>query len=842
MNEGRALTYPQAIAFGARCLTVPRRGNVLCASATVAFSLHDAKVLKPAQWYEALRACAGTEATPDAMAPLPGAEVLVLGGIEVDEPRREAALRCGSVSRAIILKPDPDAPGEPIDAGPEAAVWHAEDNPDGRGGPGDDRRPLIIDVDRPTRPLWLGPTPMQHPVRLSRMGVPDARSGAGWPTDAKLSVLHDAHEAFWARALNPGDPLVLTGLSSDEVNIDLPPYRIAMVSARAPGLKWFAEDVRIHSVTLVPRAGVGAMLWRAGIDLGEDIMGQSITALVAALEDADAPARDPEELAYIAEQRWLRPELTLDDRPLLPPALAATVAPPLVFPPDDDPHALKQSAAQDWAREETGVNFNPFAAPSEDKDFGKQMREVASESPDLNALTEIADSALQQSKDLHEKMGFGDVAPPTPREPVARGEDLAAEVRQRLSAPYQTPHELAIAESIAMKPDSGLDAGDVFKRLGDARLISPESPLFWPALLPAEAAVFGGELLKRLKGGPPLPRHIDVSGAIVGDDAPAPAENVDGGGDGAYAQAESFDSGDDNRLEGLRIEGLLAEETVWRGLVFDGCTLTDSTFALAKFENCEFRDTVLDGINFNEARYDDCRFHGCEITGMQATEPTWMNCVFEDCKLERCTLSAMAMRDVIFRGGSWLSVQMDYGVLVGVSLYETELEDVTFATTHAPHTRFDGVSMLKVTAMSRGFPGSVFKDVDAKNCLFGNICHFDEASFETVRFVECGFTNAVFTETIFAPDCNFANCDFTGAMFAEAVLAGCRFPGCTLSTSKWGKSDARDAWFFGSILRGVDFNDTLLARAVFADADLSGTVLSDEQVQGADFTGTVRDQ
>ena len=348
MNEGRALTYPQAIAFGARCLTVPRRGNVLCASATVAFSLHDAKVLKPAQWYEALRACAGTEATPDAMAPLPGAEVLVLGGIEVDEPRREAALRCGSVSRAIILKPDPDAPGEPIDAGPEAAVWHAEDNPDGRGGPGDDRRPLIIDVDRPTRPLWLGPTPMQHPVRLSRMGVPDARSGAGWPTDAKLSVLHDAHEAFWARALNPGDPLVLTGLSSDEVNIDLPPYRIAMVSARAPGLKWFAEDVRIHSVTLVPRAGVGAMLWRAGIDLGEDIMGQSITALVAALEDADAPARDPEELAYIAEQRWLRPELTLDDRPLLPPALAATVAPPLVFPPDDDPHALKQSAAQDW--------------------------------------------------------------------------------------------------------------------------------------------------------------------------------------------------------------------------------------------------------------------------------------------------------------------------------------------------------------------------------------------------------------------------------------------------------------------------------------------------------------
>ena len=830
MNEGRALVYPQAIVFGARCLTVPGRGNVLCASATVPFSLHDARVIEPAQWYEALRACAGTAAIPDAMAPLPGAEVLVLGGIEVDELRREATLRCGSVNLALILRPDPDAPGEPLEAGPEAALWHEEDNPDGRGGPDDDRRPLIMDAVRPRRPLWLGPTPMRHPVRLRRVGVPDAQSGTGWPKDAKPSVLHDTHEAFWAKALNPGDPLVLTGLSSDEVDIDLPPYRVAMVSARTPDGEWLGEEVRIHSVTLVPRAGVGAVIWRAGIDLGEDIMGQSVIALVAALEDANAAARDPLELALIAVDRWENPALTLDDRPLLPPDLAATVAPPLALPPEGDPHALRQSAAQDWAQEEAGVDFNPFDAPPGDKDFAQQMTEVASEGgpTDVDKLGEIADAALQQSKDMHEKMGLGDVAPPSPRPPVARGGDLAEEVRRRLAKPYQTQHEVAIADSVRMKPDSDLDAGEILGRLNDARIGSPEAPLFWPALPAEEAAVFGGELLERLRGAR-LPRHIDVSGAIV-----------DGGAD---AETESLDAGGDSRLEGLRIEGLLAEETVWRGLVFDGCTLADSSFASARFESCEFRNTVFEGVNFNDARCDDCRFHGCEITAAQAAELTWMNCLFDDCAFERCTLTAMAMRDVIFRDGSWRNVQMDQGVLVSVSFYGTALEDVTFLMTHAPHMRFEGVSMLKVSATSKGFPGSVFKDVDARNCLFGDTCHFDEASFETVRFVDSGFTNAAFVETRFASDCRFANCDFTGAVFATAVLAGCRFRGCTLSTTIWGGgSDARDAWFFGSILRGVNFNDTLLARAVFADADLSGAVFDDDQVVGADFTGTVCDQ
>lgn len=821
MAEGRALTYPQAIAFGARCLTAPGRGNVLCASATVPFGLTDGKPVEPARWYEALRECVGDAAVPDAMTPLPRAEVLLLGAVTVPGPRHEVTVRCGSVGRTAMLTPDPEAPERPVAGGPDDAVWHEEDNPGGRGGPDDDRRPLIVDADKPRRPLWFGHTPLQHPVRRRRMGVPDEQSHAGWPKDADLSVFHETHEAFWADRLQPGDPLVVTGLCEQDIDIDLPRYRVAMASARAPDGEWFAEDARIHCVTLLPGAGIGAMIWRATMELGEDIMGESITALVAALEDADAPPRDHYELAYVAVARWLQPERALDDRPLLPPAMAAAVELPFGMPPEGSPHARRQSAAEDWMTEEMGIGANPFAAPSGEKDFVGQMQDALGDGdgpPDPNALGDVADAALAQSKELHEKEGFGDVQQPSPRNPVRRGERLDAEIENRVSKPHQTAQEVAIANGLRSHDAHGLDADDILARLADARIQSPEAPLFWPALFALEAVVLGARFLDRLEEGR-LPRHLDVCGAIF-----------------------EGESGRPRRLHGRRVEGLLAEETAWRWMVFEDCTFLESTFAFGRFENCEFRRCVLEGVNVTNVHFEDCRFLECELRDVHSSEPSFRNGLFEDCALERVSLAGMAMRDVTFRGGSWLSVQMDQGILVDNTIHGTTLEEVTFTLTHAPYTRFEGVSMLKVSAMSKGFPGSVFKEVEAKNCLFGDSCHFDEASFETVRFVETGFTNAVFTETRFAPDCSFVKCDFTGAMFAETVLTGCRFRNCTMSMSVWGGSDASDAWFFGSILRGVHFGDTHLARAVFADADLSGATFRPEEIVGADFTGTVRDR
>lgn len=185
-------------------------------------------------------------------------------------------------------------------------------------------------------------------------------------------------------------------------------------------------------------------------------------------------------------------------------------------------------------------------------------------------------------------------------------------------------------------------------------------------------------------------------------------------------------------------------------------------------------------------------------------------------------------------------MQWTEGLLIGIALRGTEMREVTFMNTHAPNSRFERLTMFKVWAMGRGFPGSVFEDVEATTCGFLSGCHFDEARFVRTRFVETGFTAAVFKDAHLAPGCRFEHCDLTGGYFANTELAGVRFLQCGLATSIWSNAKASEAWFFGSILRGVDFADTELMRAVFTDADIEGVKFQPDKTIGADFQGTLR--
>ncbi len=828
MSEGRTLVYPQALACGARPITLPGGRNVLCASVILPFRLSSGEPIKPADWYEAVTMHGGPAAMPDSMAPLPGAEVMLLGALPpVVEESREAFLRCGQAIRNFVLYRDPEAPDTPPATGTEAAVWHEQDNPVGRGGPDDDRIPLIVDSEHPQTPLWLGPTPFDHAVRMRRIGIPDESSGTGWPPDADPSALHDAHDAFWARSFHAGDPLTLTGLSNKDVDTTLPLYRVAMASARLPDGRWVSETARIQCVTLIPAADVAAVIWRAAINTGDDILGEKVGALVVALEDIDGPVRDEQDLAEIAVDRWLDPVHAVDDRPLLPAAMAASVQLPFGPLPSDDPIAQRHAAAESWMREEMGAqDVNPFAP--EQAAIADQAQQSITEDapPDANAVGEMATAALAASKRRHAEAGFKEIDPEAPREPIERGAKLDAEINERLARPYRAPHEVTIAAQIAANASQSMDAKGVLEKLAQARVQNINAPLFWPALNEQEATRFGDEIVNRLSESD-FDRHIDISGAIIGT------------GPGASAATGEASSG--TIISGRNLDGLLAEETVWRGVEFENCELRDASLSGAHIENCVFRDCTIERTNLSRTKLTDNQFKNCEIRDLNAREPVWMNCQFEKCLLEKVTLSEPAMRDMDFRDGAWREVQMDQGLLVGVEWRGTEMNVVTFALTHAPHSRFERLSMFKVWAMSKGFPGSVFQEVEAKGCGFLSVCHFDESTFERTRFVETGFTNAVFKDAQFAPGCHFDGCDLSGAVFDNTLLRDTRFLSCSMATSLWGNgTDATGAWFFESALRGVNFNDTRLANAVFADADVDGAVFEPDKTINADFRGTSR--
>ena len=820
MSDGRALVYPQALLFGVRLLPVPGQGTVLCASAGLPIRLSDGSPLKPNDYYAAVSTFAGKAAIPDSMAPLPGSELLILGPIARPLNKSQAQVQCGSIHSSLLLHPDPQAKPDSVFTGSvDDAVWHAEKNPTGRGGPEDERKPLIEREGAPDEPIWLGATPFDHPIRM-RLAGESKTIRNGWPSDANPAALCDAHEAFQTSSLHGGDKLKIEGLSDNDIKLELPSYRAVMATSRLPSGKWHKEPARIHTVVVIPAADVGAIFWRAAVELGKDLLGQKIIAAVVALEDVVAPEKDAEDLGIIAAERWLEPTRALDDRPLLPAAMAAEAAPPPL--PDNAVENQRHEAAKNWARKEFGLEgLNPFEDPDAVAEGDAIMEDAADgEAPDIDKLGAIGEKAMAESKSRHAEAGFEPPEPENQRPPVERGELLEIEARDRLSQPYCSPREITMMDALRQAPaELEVDGKAALSRMAEARIIAVEPVLFWPAFQDAEAVRFGEEAFRALIAAD-LQRHIDISGAHI--------------------VADSTTTGSRRVISNRSFGGLLAEETVWQDIEFTDCNFNESTFAKGKFDNCLFLRCNFEKVNFSEVTLQDVIFKKCVLREQSAQN---LNCItgrFDECDLESLTFIDLAMRDTVFNDGSWREIEFSDCLLMRIAMCRTPMTQVTYTQCHVPESRFEQLTMHKVWVMGYGFAQSYFDGVKADTCGFVGNAHFQQSRFVSTSFEQTGFSKARFDEAEIASDCVFTRCDFTGTQFTGSRSSGVRFFECTFPMSVWMNAEAAGTWFMDAVLRAVDFSKTNLTNAIFAGSDIEGAVFDDRLVTGADFRGTVR--
>ena len=787
-------------------------------SSFYAFRLSDHASVRPAEWYEAVAAHAGPLAIPDSLCALPGAEVVVLGpAAAVSRDPRPAQIECGTVRCALHLHADPSERAAPITLGPSEACWHADDNPVGRGGPHDERKPLLVHRDDSERPIWLGPTPFDHPLRLRCAGTPDASSGTGWPRDADPAVFYEAHPILRTERLDPGTSIRLEGIATETVRSSIPPYRITMTVGNDDG-DFVPVQARIHTLALIPCADLGAAMWRCAIDVGEDIMGEKIIALVAALEDADADVREPDHWGRIAVDRWVEPHKVLDDRPLLPPDLAKHVTLPFAAPDADDPILQRHAAAEAWVRDEMGVpDKNPFGEGPEAAflDDARAASDSDDRPPNPDDIGAIAERALAMGRKRHADAGFPEKSDEDERIPELRGTALAGEIAERLEEPYAAPRERAFARTVRDMATGGVDADEALARLASARVMSPGASLPWPALEEAEGARFGEAIVDRVRSAP-LPRNADISGGrIIGDP-------------------------DEIRIADTHFDGLLAEETHWERVVFCRCTFSESSFRGASFVSCVFESCRLENVNLSSAELIECTFRECEWSDLHVTEPTWLLCAFENCSLRDVTLIDVAVRTLTVTGGSWQDVSVIDAVWLEVTLRDMALENVTLADINAPDCRFERTKLTRVWVIEKGFPRAIFEDVEADTCGFLNHARFDQSRISRTRFTRCGFSGAILADVTLDASCSFHMCDFSSAAFVDASLPGVRFVQCTFQSSIWKDVDASEAWFYRCGLRGLDLRGVSFTRAVLADSDLEGTQLTPESTIGTDFRGTVR--
>ena len=796
MFDGRSLVHPLLLMLGARAVDRPGTGYCLAVSALVAFEVTTGRVVEPSRWCRTAAALGG--AAPDSMAPLPGAELLVLVAAEALEPG-QVDIECGPIRVRAALGDSGDGT---IDAGPRGARWCERDNEWGR------RRatPSIVDRDRPDSPIWLGPTPPDHPARLALAGGYARGSGAGWGDGANDEIFFDAHRAFRAERIAPRDSIRIEGLAPHPLRGRVPPWRVSLAAATSDGV-WLGLPARIHTLAVAPGAGLAAAAWRATVELEpHDPLGIRIEAIVASLDDDDDPERGPEELGEIAADRWTEPALALDDRPLLPRSLRPAHA-PIGSGPADDPAAERVADAMAWAEESAGLpDGNPFEGPADAKAIRGELEALTEgldpASLDTGAVAALGDRALALARERHEAAGFGE-PPERDESPVPRGPGLESEMALRLTSAFASDRERRLRASIAAHATEGLDADEVLDGLARARAQSPAPLAVWAPFPEAEAARFGEALCRAIAAGS-VPPFADVSHAAV---------------------------------EGRRIEGgdcvdLLAERTAWRDTVLEAVRFSGGSLAGSTWHGVTLRRCRLEGVNLAQARFEGCVFDTCEISGVPASDLAIVDTKLRDCLLERVDWTDPALRDVAFARGSMREVAIAEGLLVGTTIEETALDRVTFLSTFAPQTTFRRATFHKVWAMGKGFPGGRFEDVSARTCGFVGQVRFDECRFEGSTFEEAGFSGAVFAGVRIDERSRFERCDFTGSAFANAHIAGARLVDCGLCASTWDEVDARGVRMRGAMLRGVDLRGVELAGASIIESDLEGARFAAEETGG----------
>ena len=820
MNEERALVVPtKAVTFGARALDVPGRGRVLCASCAMAFQIEDGAPMAPAKWYEALARHAGEMAVADTLAPLPGAEVLILGpvGTSAGQGGREAR---------ITLEPDLDLRltlrGDgPARAGWEDAVRHAADNPGGRQDGAQ-----IVRRDGADNPVWLGATPIDHPMRMREAGNFQARGAKpGWPDDASPWVLGEAHPALRVERIDPGAVLRLEGLTEGEAHIEVavPPWRVAMTSAWK-NETFRAESARIHTLCVIPSAGVAAAVWRTAIALERnDAFGADVTALIVGVEHGLEAPNDTDHWAQLAMQRWVNPELALDERPLLHASLAQTIAPPFEAPGDDDPSRARHRAADAWARKQTGApKENPFAKGGEAAGAGAlasaQAADAASEAPPSgDAMSEAAQAALALGRERHREAGFDPETRAPPETVKTRGGALDAEIEERLQAPHRSESEIQLAQSMAAAGEE--EARRALARLSAVRLISPMPVLGWAGMPDDEAQRFGEAFIASLARRPAF-AYLDVSGARIG---------------GAHARGQ-----DAVALNHESFERLLAENTRFEEAEFTDCDFTDASLCGAEFQHCVFTRCTFVRTNLNRTAFARCRFVDTNWCDLRMTGPTWGGSSFEGCEWSGVQASDVAASDLSFEGGRFDDVQICDALWIRVVMRAMRWKSVALLDTHAPECTLEDIEMTQVWITTKGFSASRIANVRADTCGFLSMARFDHSAIERSRFKRCGFNRAVMNETRIDARSRFIECDFGNTVWRKARIDGARFAQCTFADSVWEEVSAIDSWFLACAMTGVDLDDVDLTRAVFTDSDLEIVRMRPEHTAGADFAGTVR--
>jgi uncharacterized protein YjbI with pentapeptide repeats len=227
--------------------------------------------------------------------------------------------------------------------------------------------------------------------------------------------------------------------------------------------------------------------------------------------------------------------------------------------------------------------------------------------------------------------------------------------------------------------------------------------------------------------------------------------------------------------------------------------------------------------------------------------------------LDGVDLSGAFLEQVNFKGASLKVANLSGAVLARSDLADADLTGANLAETNlgavnAHRTNFTGAD-LKSAVISKGdFTGADFtrcelEDVESLEVIISG-ANFSEAHMPGIQFIESEFSGANFTKADLSStlyyscainDADFSKAIMSGSTFADARLEKVRFDGADMSGACFAATDPekasmKDVSFRGSILKQANFQGMAMQGSDLSGADLENSNFLEADLTEADLT------
>jgi uncharacterized protein YjbI with pentapeptide repeats len=844
-----------------------------------------AALLPEVALWEAVPQLPGAPAMLDEGLPKPKAEYLVYGQAHTPQgqpmTRLVVSVRVGRQLKQLLVHGDRHwnaigiasaaQPFTHMPITPQTAFGGAGDtrNPAGKGADDDGLRPLpniedpLYPVAFPTdwpKPAGYWSVDSSAPQRLQKLGAVDARwlknTWPHLPDDTQPGYYQSAPRDQWREGFFVGDEaLQLEHMHPEMQRIEsrLPGLRahcFAQQRRRNGDLQFVEMTTRAETVWLMPGLGLGAVLYRATLPVG-DADALDVESFVAGwepLQDARKPATFYlEQLANdgVSAMPIVPATAALAAVPVGPLVATAGLEMPLpagktIVPADPELAGIERMTAQLEAQTQSllaknGIprsRIDALMIPSPDTEISleeveamtRKMQTQQSQLLKTNGMSQADVDAFVKSRQEPQPVekSLGEIqamtqALQTRKSELMRangmsGADLAGVLRkqgaseeavmlvqQPPSEPIELPDEPAAVPPMASRPVPSMG----MSKVPPVTVVPPRTPSPTPPMTREEVVAWHQQ--RRSFAGLTLPgldlRDLDLAGA---DFSRAVLENTQF--DRSKLVAARFDEA---LLQGASFKNIDGTKAQFARVRAAGSSFGKATLNGAMLDEGDFTASDFEGATLDHASCARTDFSGSRMAGLRAAGGLAAQADFSNCNLESAD----------FKGASLTAARFNATRLADASFNGVSAERSEWYEADARRTDFTAADMR----FSRAGAGTVF----------------EAANLRGVRLDNAGWDGGVNLQRARLHLASLDSADLGAARASGAMLTGANARRANFSMAVLSGVEATGANFMDASLRRTQLDAARLTGANLHGSDCEGSTIGRAQMQGALITATL---